>query len=60
VDQSDLTNGNEWISDLLTNNTHTVVITHLSGGSVNLDSIIIPAVDATATPTATPTRTPNP
>lgn len=58
VDQSDLSNGNEWISDLLTNNTHTVVITHLSGGSVNLDSIIIPAVDATATPTATPTRTP--
>ena len=60
VDQSDLSSGNEWISDLLTNNTHTVVITHLSGGSVNLDSIIIPVVDATATPTATPTRTPNP
>ena len=58
LDQSDLSNGNEWISDPLTNNTHTVLIRHLSGGSVNLDYVIIPVVDSTATPTATPTRTP--
>ena len=58
LDQSDLSNGNEWISDPLTNNTHTVLITHLSGGSVNLDYVIIPEVALTGTPTATPTRTP--
>ena len=56
----DQSNGNEWISDQLTNNTHTVLITHLSGGSVNLDYVIIPEVAPTGTPTATPTRTPNP
>ncbi len=55
LDQSDLSNGNEWISDPLTNNTHTVVITHASGGSVNLDYLIIPQVP---TPTPSPTRTP--
>ena len=54
LDQSE---GNEWISDSLTNNTHTVLITHLSGGSVNLDYVIIPEVAPTGTPTATPTRT---
>jgi hypothetical protein len=41
----------EWISPLLINGTHTVTITHLSGGSVNLDMIIIPDVITTATPT---------
>ena len=45
---------NEWASDLLPDRTHTVLITHDSGGSVNLDEIIIPAV-ATPTPTRTPT-----
>jgi hypothetical protein len=58
VDQSDLSSGNEWISNPLTNNTHTVVITHLSGGSVNLDQVIIPEIGPTGTPTSTPTRTP--
>jgi len=57
LDQSD---GTEWISEPLTNNTHTVLITHASGGSVNLDKVIIPEVAPTGTPTATPTRTPNP
>lgn len=56
LDESGLSNGNEWISDPLTNNTHTVVITHASGGSVNLDYLIIPQAP---TPTPSPTRTPN-
>jgi hypothetical protein len=58
LDQSDPSNGNEWISDPLTNNTHTVLITHLNGGSVNLDYMIVPDVGPTGTPTVTPTRTP--
>ncbi|HLO18185.1 MAG TPA: hypothetical protein VK206_25360, partial [Anaerolineales bacterium] len=44
--------GGEWVSDLLAQGTHTVVITHASGGSVNIDRLVIPA------PTPTPTRTP--
>lgn len=35
--------------------THTVTLTHFSGGSVNLDSVIVPSIStATPTPTATP------
>lgn len=34
----------EWVLPSVTNGTHTVTITHLSGGSVNLDYIIIPEV----------------
>jgi hypothetical protein len=41
----------EWSSPLLVNGTHTVLITHLSGGSINLDQIIVP--DVLLTPTAT-------
>lgn len=41
----------EWISPVLINGTHTVTITHLSGGAVNLDMIIVPEVFITATPT---------
>jgi hypothetical protein len=56
VDQSSsetqLTN---WQSALLVRGTHTLVIKHLSGGSVNLDSITIPDV---STPTPTGTVTP--
>jgi hypothetical protein len=58
LDQSDPSNGNEWISDPLPNGTHNVGIKHESGGSVNLDYVIIPEITLTATPTATPTRTP--
>jgi hypothetical protein len=47
-----------WQSAVLVRGTHTLVITHLSGGSVNLDSISIPDVD-TPTPTPTPTPTIN-
>lgn len=57
LDQAD---GNEWISDSLTNNTHAVLITHASGGSVNIDYVIVPDIGPTGTPTVTPTRTPTP
>ena len=46
---------NELVLTAATSGTHTVTITHLSGGSVNLDSVIIPSA---GTPTATPTPTP--
>jgi hypothetical protein len=55
-DQSDETDEWAW-PDTLANVTHTVVITHVSGGAVNLDEIIIPVPP---TPTPTPTRTSNP
>ena len=40
----------EWVLPSVPNGTHTVSISHLSGGSVNLDYIIIPQVVPTATP----------
>ena len=46
----------EWVLPSVTNGTHSVTITHLSGGSVNLDYVIIPEVPGT--PTSTPTTTP--
>ena len=49
----------DWQSAVLIRGTHTIVIEHLSGGSVNLDSITIPDV-STPTPTATVTLTPTP
>jgi len=48
-----------WTSSILIRGTHTLQITHLSGGSVNLDSITIPDI-STPTPTATPTATSTP
>jgi len=45
----------DWHSAILVRGTHTVVIEHISGGSINLDSITIPDV---STPTPTPTSTP--
>lgn len=45
----------EWALPRVTNGTHTVTITHISGGSVNLDSIIIPDVPVTPTVTISPT-----
>jgi hypothetical protein len=50
----DQSSGNEWVSDILTNSTHTVLITHISGGSANLDQVIIPD-SGTPTPTRTAT-----
>jgi hypothetical protein len=46
--------GGEWVKLLDNAGTHTVTITHTSGGSVNIDRLVIPV------PTATPTRTPTP
>lgn len=41
----------EWAITGLTNATHTMIITHSSGGSINLDQIIVPDIaSATATP----------
>lgn len=54
----DQSSGNEWVSDTFTNSTHTVLITHTGGGSVNIDQIIIPEIANTPTPTRTPTPTP--
>jgi hypothetical protein len=45
----------EWVISTTNTGTHTVTITHQSGGSVNFDSIIVPVVPAT--PTNTPTAT---
>jgi hypothetical protein len=58
--------GNEWASTIFASGTHTVLISHVGGGSVNLDSVII-LDTSTATPptttgtpgTATPTLTPS-
>lgn len=49
----------DWQSAILVKGTHTIVISHLSGGSVNIDSITIPDV-STPTPTPTITSTPTP
>jgi len=56
LDQSDnSTQTSEWVSATLDNGTHTVVISHIDGGSVNLDSIIVPEVPTgTSTPTSSP------
>ena len=54
----DESNGtNEWVSSLLAQGTYVVVITHTAGGSVNIDSIIVPDLN-TPTPTSTATATP--
>ncbi len=56
MDQSNAsTQTYEWVLPSVTNGTHTVTITHLSGGSVNLNYIIIPEVPVTPTKTATST-----
>jgi len=54
LDQSeDETVTSEWVSALLINGTHTVTITHVSGGSINLDYVVVP--DPLTTPTSTST-----
>ena len=48
----------EWTPDnLLSAGTHLIVITHSGGGSINIDSLVVPA--PTVTPTVTRTTTPN-
>lgn len=54
----DQSTGTEWVSDTFPNGTHTVLITHVGGGAVNLDYVIIPSVANTATPSITPSVTP--
>src|SRR6266545_7857379 len=45
----------EWQPDnLLAVGTHSIIIAHSAGGSINIDSLVVPG------PTATPTRTPTP
>ena len=46
----------EWVLAASNTGTHTVTITHDSGGSINFDAIIVPV--APVTPTKTPTTTP--
>ena len=47
----------EWESPVQPLANHTITITHISGGSINIDSLVV--VDlSTPTPTATPTPTP--
>ena len=50
---------NELVLTAATSGTHTVTITHLSGGAVNLDSVIIPisGTPSAGTPSVTPTST---
>jgi hypothetical protein len=43
----------EWVLAAANNGTHTVTITHDSGGAVNFDAIIVPQVPVTATNTVT-------
>jgi hypothetical protein len=50
----------EWVITGLTNATHVVVLTHSSGGSINIDQVIVPDVTPTSTPTVTPTSTTSP
>lgn len=47
----------EWVLSTSTAGTHTVIISHVSGGSVNFDSIIVPVVPTPSPNTATPTNT---
>src|SRR5215207_669437 len=50
----------EWEISDLSAGTHSIVITHSGGGSVNIDSLIVPAPPGTPTRTSTPTLTPTP
>lgn len=48
----------EWVISGLTSVTHIVTLTHSSGGSINIDQVIVPDIAPTSTPTATLTVTP--
>jgi hypothetical protein len=47
----------EWAINVPTVGTHNVTLTHSSGGSVNIDQVIVPDLAITNTPTATATAT---
>ncbi len=46
----------EWVYHLDTSGTHSIVVQHFGGGSVNIDSLVV--LGSTPTPTRTPTSTP--
>lgn len=50
-ESADVVTQTEWVSPMLLNGTHILTITHLSGGSVNLDMVVIPDILKTPTPT---------
>lgn len=55
IDESaDVVEQEEWPSLRLINGTHTVTITHLSGGAVNFDAVVVPDPINTPIPTSTP------
>jgi hypothetical protein len=51
----DQTQIKEWVYDLDDAGTHSIVIQHFSGGSMNVDSIRVPSPTPTPTRTLTPT-----
>jgi hypothetical protein len=53
--QNQTTGPSEWVLPQVAQGTHAVTIRHLSGGSINIDYVIIPEVIGTSTPTATST-----
>lgn len=58
---ANITGGGQWESPILATAYHTVTITHISGGSINVDGLVL-FTFPTPTPTITPTitRTVNP
>ncbi len=50
---SSSTQSYEWVLAAANTGTHSVTITHDSGGAVNFDAIIVPVVPVTATNTST-------
>ena len=53
-ESANTTTSGEWVSPLLINGTHSVTITHISGGAINLDYFIVPETIKTPTSTSTP------
>lgn len=49
--------GTSWWSGQLDPGTHSIVIEHFDGGSINIDSLMIPAATPTPGPSPTPTPT---
>ena len=49
------TQGTSWTSGPLVPGTHSIVIEHFDGGSVNIDSLVITGATPTPSPTPTPT-----
>lgn len=54
--EQDETQIKEWVYELDGGGTHSIVIQHFSGGSINLDSLRVPGATPTPTRTFTPTQ----